>query len=118
MAVFITTLVAAVVTALFGMLSYLYQKQTDRQVDLSKQQREAYTLYLTSYYDWLIAEKGSDEEAKERANCWRAYQALFPLASDGFLRAAMRFHAYTMAGAPDFTTEAGREKVNELWINL
>jgi hypothetical protein len=98
MAAFTTTVLVAVVTALLGMVSYLYQKRTDRHVELRKQQQEAYELYIKSYHDWTLTETSSDEEKKANDKYWQAYYALFPLASDGFLRAAMSFHAYAMEG--------------------
>jgi hypothetical protein len=120
MAVFVTTVVAAVITALLGMASYLYQKQTDHQIDLSKRQQEAYKLYITGYYDWTLVLTGGDEVemTKVHDNYWRAYYALFPLASDGFLRAAMAFNAYAMESTPDFTKEAGRAQFKALWTDL
>jgi hypothetical protein len=45
------TILAAVVTAAVGIRSYRRQKDTDRQVELRKQQRAAYEAYMQSYYD-------------------------------------------------------------------
>jgi hypothetical protein len=119
MSALITTGVVAVLTAFLGMASYLYQKRTDHQVELSKQQREAYDLYMQSYHDWTLTTKGSDEEKKADDKYWRAYYALFPLASDGFLRAAMAYHSYMKeAPYPNFADKAAREKFKDLWTTL
>lgn len=118
MAAFITTAAAAVVTAFLGMASYLYQKRTDHRAELGKRQQEAYGLYVTSYYDWTITEEGTDEDKKALANYKRAYYALFPLASDGFLKAATAFHAYAIEGNIDWDKEADRNKFKALWTNL
>jgi len=118
LAALITTAAAAIVTALLGMASYLWQKRTDRQVDLSKRQQEAYGLYITSYYDWTITEEGSDADEKALANYKRAYYALFPLASDGFLQAATAFHAYAIESNVDFDKEADRRQFRALWTRL
>jgi hypothetical protein len=104
------TIFVAVVTAAFGMLSYRTQKETDRQVELRKQQRIAYEIFLESYYDWTLTEAGTDEDKKADDKYRRAYFKLFPLASDSFLRAAIAFHTYAREEPyPDFAKEADRE---------
>jgi hypothetical protein len=118
MAAFITAVVVVVVTAVAGMGSYLYQKRTDHQVDLSKQQQDAYTLYVRSYHDYTFTETSSDEANKAYDSYLRAYYALFPLASDGFLRAAMAFHTFAIEGNPDYNKEATRQKFKESWTKL
>lgn len=113
------TILVAVVTAAFGILSYRTQKETDRQVDLRKQQRTAYENFLESYYDWTFTESGTDEDRKADDKYRHAYFKLFPLASDRFLRAAMDFHTYAREEPyPDFAKKADREKFEELWSNL
>jgi hypothetical protein len=113
------TILAAVVTAIFGIISYRNQKETDRQVELRKQQRAAYELYLQSYYDWTFTTEGTAAEEQADVKYRQAYFKLFPLASDSFLRAAMAFHTYAREEPyPDFAKEADREKFEELWTNL
>jgi hypothetical protein len=113
------TILVAVVTAIFGILSYRTQKDTDRQVELRKQQRVAYENYLQSYYDWTFTKEGTDEDKQADDKYRQAYFKLFPLASDSFLRAAMAFHTYAREEPyPDFAGEADREKFEELWSNL
>ena len=119
MAAFITAVVVAVVTALLGMASYLYQKRTDRQVELSKQQREAYQRYMQSYYDWTLTKEGTreDEEAKNKYR--KAYFKLFPLASDSFLKAAFAFHTFSWEEPyPDFNKKEDRKEFDEKWTTL
>ena len=111
-------ILAAVVTAVVGIVSYIYQKRTDRKVELRKQQREAYECYMESYQNWAYAEEGSDEEEKAGDAYRQAYFSLFPLASDGFLRAAMAFHAYAWEGHPDFAKKEDQEDFDELWTDL
>jgi hypothetical protein len=119
MSAFITTAVAAIIAALLGMVSYLYQKRTDHRVKLSEQQSEAYELYLRSYHDWTLTTAGSDEEKKADDKYWQAYYALFPLASDDVLRAAMAYHSYMKETPyPDFADEEAREKFKSLWTTL
>jgi hypothetical protein len=113
------TILAAVVTAAVGIRSYRSQKATDRQVELRKQQRAAYEVYMQSYYDWTYTEDGTDEDEKAKDDYRQAYFKLFPIASDGFLRAAMAFHTYAWeAPYPDFAKEADRKKFEELWASL
>jgi hypothetical protein len=113
------TILAAVVTAAVGIRSYRSQKDTDRQVELRKQQRAAYEAYMQSYYDWTYTEDGSDEDEKAKDVYRQAYFKLFPLASDSFLRAAMTFHTYVWEEPyPDFAKEADREKFEKLWASL
>ena len=113
------TILAAVVTAAVGIRSYRSQKDTDRQIELRKQQRAAYEAYMRSYYDWTYTEDGSDEDEKAKDEYRQAYFKLFPLASDGFLRAAMAFHTYVWeAPYPDFAKKADRENFEKLWGSL
>jgi len=113
------TILVAVVTAAFGILSYRTQKETDRRVELRKQQRTAYENFLQSYYDWTFTKEGTDEDEKADNKYRQAYFKLFPLASDSFLRAAMAFHTYARDEPyPDFAKGADREKFEELWSNL
>lgn len=70
-------ILAAVVTAVVGIVSYIYQKRTDRKVELRKQQREAYERYMESYQNWAYAEEGSDEEEKAGDAYRQAYFSLF-----------------------------------------
>jgi hypothetical protein len=101
------------------MISYLYQKRTDHQVKLSEQQSEAYDLYLRSYHDWTLTTAGSDEEKEADDKYWQAYYALFPLASDDVLRAAMAYHSYMKETPyPDFADKATRETFKDLWTTL
>jgi len=109
---------AAVITAVFGIISYLYQKRTDRKVELKKQQREAYECYMQSYQNWAYAKEGSDEDEKAQDTYRRAYFNLFPLASDRFLRAAMAFHAYAWEGHPDYAKKEDQEDFDKLWTDL
>jgi hypothetical protein len=111
-------ILAAVVAALLGIVGYISQKRTDRKVELRKQQREAYECYMESYQNWAYAEEGTDEDEKARDAYRQAYFSLFPLASDGFLRAAMAFHAYAWEGHPDFTKKEDQEDFDELWTDL
>ena len=109
----------AVATALFGIFSYRNQKNIDRQVELRKEQKAAYELYMQSYHDWTFTEDGTAEDAEANDKYWRAYFKLFPIASDGFLRAAMAFHTYAKVEPyPDFKKDADRKKFKELWTNL
>jgi type II secretory pathway pseudopilin PulG len=119
MVAFLTAVVVAAVTALLGMLSYLNQKRTDRQIELRKQQRTAYELYMQSYYDWTFTTYGTAEDREARTKYEQAYFKLFPLASDRFLRAAMAFHDFAWNGDPDYdNNEEDREKFEELWTSL
>ena len=77
-------ILAAVITAVFGIISYLYQKRTDRKVELKKQQREAYECYMQSYQNWAYAKEGSDEDEKAQdtyrartSTCFRSPQTAF-----------------------------------------
>jgi len=111
-------ILAAVVTALFGIISYLNQKRTDRKVELRKQQREAYECYMQSYQNWAYTDAPSDEDVKATDVYRRAYFNLFPLASDRFLRAAMAFHAYAWEGHPDYAKKESQEDFDKLWTDL
>ena len=118
MAAFIATAAAAIVTALLGMASYLYQKRTDHRVALGEQQQQAYGLYITSYYDWTITEENNEEASKALTTYRRAYYALFPIASDGFLKTATAFHAYAIEGSFVWDKEEDRVKFTALWTRL
>jgi type II secretory pathway pseudopilin PulG len=67
------TIFVAIVTAAFGIFSYRAQKDTDRQVELRKQQRTAYENFLESYYDWTFTESGTDEDKKADDKYRQAY---------------------------------------------
>ena len=73
MSALFTTVVAACVTALLGIASYVLQKRADRTFDLKKQQREAYALYLKSYHDWTFTVEDSKEDLEARATYSRTY---------------------------------------------
>jgi hypothetical protein len=116
MSALFSTVVAACVTALLGIASYVLQKRADRTFDLKKQQREAYALYLKSYHDWTFTVEDSKEDLEARATYSRAYQDLFPLASDGFLRAATAFHDFVWVPPfPNFSDETDRANFHKLW---
>jgi hypothetical protein len=119
MSALLTTVVVALVTALLGSASYLYQKWADRKFELRKQQRDAYGLYLKGYHDWTLTVEGSEEDQKAQDAYVRAYRDLCPLASDGFLKAAMAFHDFVWVQPyPDFSDEADRARFEKLWTDL
>jgi hypothetical protein len=98
-AAFITTVVVAVVTALLGMASYLYQKRTDMNVELRNRRVKDYDRYLTAYraytslYDFGPP-PAEDSEGRVKAvnEYWLAYSNLFYIASDPVLLAVTEFH--------------------------
>ncbi|HET7270626.1 MAG TPA: hypothetical protein VFI90_06015 [Rubrobacter sp.] len=115
----LAAIVVASVTALLGSASYLYQKWADRRFELRKQQRDAYGLYLKSYHDWTLTEVESNEDKKAQEAYVRAYRDLFPLASDGFLKAAMAFHDFVWVPPyPDFSDNDHRARFDKLWTDL
>ena len=99
MAAFITTVVVAVVTALLGMASYLYQKRTDMNVELRNRRVKEYDRYLTAYrgytslYDFGPTPADDSEDRVKAVNeYWLAYSNLFYVASDPVLLAVTEFH--------------------------
>lgn len=115
----LTPVVVACVTALLGIGSFAFQKWAERRAEIRKDQKVAYTQYLKSYHDWTRTEEGSEEDRKAQEAYVRAYQDLFPLASDGFLRAATAFHNFVWAPPyPDFSEESACSDLNRLWTDL
>ena len=122
MAAFITTVIVAVVTALLGMASYLYQKRTDMKVELRNRRVKEYDRYLTAYrgytslYDFgPPPAEDSPEKIKAVNEYWLAYSNLFNIASDRVLLAASAFHklAWMDATDKDLADKKTEEKFNE-----
>jgi hypothetical protein len=120
MTAFITTAAAAVVTAFLGVVSYVVQKRTDRRVELSKRQREAYEAYLESYYDYVLTESSGPEYETAINKYNKAYFKLFPLASDSFLKEAFDFHnfAWMQSQSRNFYEQKEREDFDKKWTAL
>jgi hypothetical protein len=121
-AAFITTVVVAVVTALLGMASYLYQKRTDMKVELRNRRVKEYDRYLTAYrgytslYD-LGPPPADDSEDRVKAvnEYWLAYSSLFNIASDRVLLAVTEFHqlAWMESTDRDLADEETEKAFNE-----
>lgn len=119
MSALFTSVVVACVTALLGIGSFTFQKRAERKAEISKDQKVAYTQYLKSYHDWTRTKEDSEEDRKASEAYVRAYQDLFPLASDGFLRAATAFHNFLWVPPyPNFSEDPDCTVLNRLWTGL
>jgi hypothetical protein len=136
---FLGTITAAVATAIFGILSYRNQKETDRKVELRNRRMNDYQCYLVNYREALQAlEDSSNEgntgdeaktareywqthtaEAKKAASkYWQAYSTLFQIASDPVLLAVTEFHKLAWRNDPPLTGEAYSKKFRELYATM
>jgi hypothetical protein len=126
----------AVVTALFGIVtyrqqkrvdreSYVDQKVTDRKVELRNRRMKEYERYLTAYrgfsslYDFDPPPAENDEERIKAINeYWLAYSSLFQLASDSVLLAVTAFHKLAWMGDTDLTGEAYDQEFKHLYAAM
>jgi hypothetical protein len=125
MSVFITTVLVAFVTAVLGLVSYLYQKSIDRQVELRNRKMKEYERYLTAFrsytslYDFGREPADNDEERIKAVNeYWLAYSNLFHIASDSVLLAVADFHKLAWVGETDLVGEAYDQEFKDLYAEI
>ena len=99
MLAFASAVSVAFLTALFGIVSYVYQKRTERKVELRNRRVKEYDRYLTAYrgytslYDFGPPPADDSEDRVKAVNeYWLAYSNLFYIASDRVLLAVTEFH--------------------------
>jgi hypothetical protein len=99
MLAFTSAVIVALLTALSGILTYVYQKRTERKIELRNRRVKEYDRYLTAYraytslYDFGDPPaQDSPERIKAVNEYWLAYSNLFNIASDRVLLAASEFH--------------------------
>jgi hypothetical protein len=125
MTAFITTVGVAFVTAVLGIASYVYQKRTDRKVELRSRRMKEYERYLTAYrgfnslYDFGPPPTENDEDRVKAINeYWLAYSNLFHIASDSVLLAVADFHKLAWMGETDLTGEAYDQEFKDLYATM
>jgi hypothetical protein len=125
MTAFITTVGVAFVTAVLGIGSYVYQKRTDRKVELRSRRMKEYERYLTAYrgytslYDFDPPPAENDEDRINAINeYWLAYSNLFHVASDSVLLAVADFHKLGWMGDTDLTGEAYDQEFKDLYATM
>jgi hypothetical protein len=80
---------------------------------------EVRVLGALHHHDWTFTVEDSNEDLEARATNSRAYQDLFPLASDGFLRVATAFHVFVWVPPfPNFSDETDLANFHRLWADL
>jgi hypothetical protein len=115
----IGTIAAAIVTAVFGIVSYRRQKQTDREVELRNRRMKEYESYLAAYsatFAWV--EEGSSEEKEAQRAYWKAYSTLFHIASDRVLLAVTDFHRFAWKQETELTGEAWDQEFKNLYAAM
>src|SRR5215211_3542124 len=112
MSAFITTVAVAFVTAVLGIASYVYQKHTDRKVELRNRRMQEYEHYLTAYRKFIslydfdpVPADNSEDVIKAINEYWLAYSNLFHIASDSVLLAVSEFHNWAWIENPELTDE-------------
>jgi hypothetical protein len=122
MLAFASAVSVAFLTALFGIVSYVYQKRTERKIELRNRRVKEYDRYLTAYRGYTSLYDFGDppaEDSEDRVKAvkeyWLAYSALFNIASDRVLRATSAFHklAWMDATDKDLADKKTEEKFNE-----
>jgi intergrase/recombinase len=109
----------AAVTAIFGILSYRNQKETDRQIELRNRRMKDYDAYLAAYYHYRMWE-GVDKDKTDKAalEYQDAYRNLFQVASDRVLIAATDFNEFAWRENTTLTGEDYRNRFKELYATL
>jgi hypothetical protein len=125
MAAFITAIFVAFVTAVLGLVSYLYQKRTERKVELRNRRMKEYERYLTAYrgytslYDFNPPPADNSEDRIKAINeYWLAYSNLFYIASDSVLLAVTNFHKLAWMGDTGLTGEAYDQEFKHLYATM
>src|SRR5215211_5730048 len=125
MSAFITTVAVAFVTAVLGIASYVYQKHTDRKVELRNRRMQEYEHYLTAYrkfislYDFDPVPADNDEDRIKAINeYWLAYSNLFHIASDPVLLAVADFHKLAWMEDTNLTGEAYDQEFKDLYATM
>lgn len=118
----ITALLVAFVTAVLGLVSYLWQKRTERKVELRNRRMKEYERYLTAFrkYESLYDfGRNPADDSKERIEAvneyWMAYSNLFHIASDSVLLTVVAFHKFAWLSDPDLAGEAYDRKFKDLY---
>src|SRR5215211_1733407 len=125
MSAFITTVAVAFVTAVLGIASYVYQKHTDRKVELRNRRMQEYEHYLTAYRKFIslydfdpVPADNSEDVIKAINEYWLAYSNLFHVASDSVLLAVADFHKLGWMGDTDLTGEAYDQEFKDLYATM
>jgi hypothetical protein len=121
----------AFLTAVFGIISYVYQKRTERKIELRNRRVKEYDRYLTAYraytslYDFgPPPAEDSEDRVKAVNEYWLAYSTLFNIASDRVLLAASEFHKLAWMDATDKdladkeTEKAFNEEFKDLYTTM
>jgi hypothetical protein len=128
---FASAVFLAFLTAVFGIASYVYQKQTERKIELRNRRVKEYDRYLTAYrgytslYDFgHPPAEDSEDRVKAVKEYWLAYSTLFNIASDRVLLAASEFHKLAWMDATDKnladkeTEKAFNEEFKDLYTTM
>jgi hypothetical protein len=131
MLAFVSAVFLALLTALLGIVSYVYQKRTERKVELRNRRVKEYDRYLTAYrgytslYDFSPPPaEDSPEKIKVVNEYWLAYSNLFNIASDRVLLAASAFHKLAWMDvteknlADEETEKAFNEEFKDLYTTM